>query len=38
MNRIMYIGEHPKTYDVRMHKHKHWEAGVLHRRRRRLPL
>ena len=26
MNRIMYIGEHPKIYDVRMHKHKHWEA------------
>lgn len=22
MNRIMYIGEHPKIYDVRMHKHK----------------
>ncbi|HIZ48527.1 MAG TPA: AraC family transcriptional regulator [Candidatus Gemmiger excrementavium] len=25
MNRIMYVGEHPKIYNVRMHKHDHWE-------------
>ena len=26
MNRIMYVGEHPKIYNVRMHKHDHWEV------------
>lgn len=26
MNRIMYVGEHPKIYNVRMHKHNHWEV------------
>lgn len=26
MNRIMYVGEHPKIYNVRMHKHQHWEV------------
>lgn len=26
MNRILYVGEHPKIYNVRMHKHDHWEV------------
>lgn len=26
MNRIMYVGEHPKIYNVRMHRHDHWEV------------
>lgn len=26
MNRIIYVGEHPKIYNVRMHKHDHWEV------------
>lgn len=25
MNRILFVGEHPKTYDVRWHTHEHWE-------------
>lgn len=25
MNTILFIGEHPKTYDVRWHTHEHWE-------------
>ena len=25
MNQILFVGEHPKTYDVRWHKHEHWE-------------
>ena len=25
MNTILFVGEHPKTYDVRWHKHEHWE-------------
>ena len=25
MNKILFVGEHPKTYDVRWHKHEHWE-------------
>lgn len=25
MNTIIYIGEHPKTFDVRWHTHEHWE-------------
>ena len=25
MNTILFIGEHPKTYDVRWHTHDHWE-------------
>lgn len=25
MNKILFIGEHPKTYDVRWHTHEHWE-------------
>lgn len=26
MNRIVFVGEHPKIYNVRMHKHEHWEV------------
>lgn len=26
MNRILYVGEHPKIYNVRMHRHDHWEV------------
>lgn len=25
MNTILFVGEHPKTYDVRWHSHEHWE-------------
>lgn len=25
MNTILFVGEHPKTYDVRWHTHQHWE-------------
>ena len=25
MNTILFVGEHPKTYDVRWHTHEHWE-------------
>ena len=25
MNQILFVGEHPKTYDVRWHTHEHWE-------------
>lgn len=25
MNTILFVGEHPKTYDVRRHSHEHWE-------------
>lgn len=25
MNTILFVGEHPKTYDVRRHVHEHWE-------------
>lgn len=25
MNTILFVGEHPKIYDVRWHSHKHWE-------------
>ncbi len=25
MNRILFVGEHPKTFDVRWHSHEHWE-------------
>lgn len=25
MNSILFVGEHPKTYDVRQHFHEHWE-------------
>lgn len=25
MNNILYVGEHPKTFDVRWHSHDHWE-------------
>ncbi len=25
MNRILFVGEHPKIYDVRWHTHEHWE-------------
>ncbi len=25
MNTILYVGEHPRTYDVRWHSHDHWE-------------
>ena len=25
MNTILFVGEHPKTYDVRWHTHDHWE-------------
>lgn len=25
MNTILFVGEHPKTYDVRWHSHDHWE-------------
>lgn len=25
MNTILFVGEHPKTYDVRWHTHAHWE-------------
>lgn len=25
MNQILFVGEHPKTFDVRWHKHEHWE-------------
>lgn len=25
MNKILFVGEHPKTYDVRWHSHEHWE-------------
>lgn len=25
MNTILFVGEHPKTYDVRKHVHEHWE-------------
>lgn len=25
MNEILFVGEHPKTYDVRRHTHEHWE-------------
>ena len=25
MNTILFVGEHPKTFDVRWHEHDHWE-------------
>ncbi len=25
MNTILFVGEHPKTFDVRWHRHEHWE-------------
>lgn len=25
MNSIIFVGEHPKTFDVRWHTHEHWE-------------
>lgn len=25
MNTILFVGEHPRTYDVRWHTHEHWE-------------
>ena len=25
MNTILFVGEHPRTYDVRPHSHEHWE-------------
>ena len=25
MNTILFVGEHPKTYDVTPHMHEHWE-------------
>ncbi len=25
MNTILFVGEHPKTYDVKFHSHEHWE-------------
>lgn len=25
MNTILFVGEHPRTYDVRWHTHDHWE-------------
>lgn len=25
MNTILFVGEHPKTHDVRWHIHEHWE-------------
>ncbi len=25
MNTILFVGEHPKTFDVRWHSHDHWE-------------
>lgn len=25
MNTVLFVGEHPKTYDVRWHTHEHWE-------------
>lgn len=25
MNSILFVGEHPKTFDVRWHTHEHWE-------------
>ena len=25
MNTILFVGEHPKTHDVRLHTHDHWE-------------
>ncbi len=25
MNTILFVGEHPKTFDVRWHSHQHWE-------------
>ncbi len=25
MNTILFVGEHPKTHDVRWHSHEHWE-------------
>ena len=25
MNTILFVGEHPKTFDVRWHSHEHWE-------------
>lgn len=25
MNTILFVGEHPKTFDVRWHNHEHWE-------------
>ena len=25
MNMILFVGEHPKTFDVRWHTHEHWE-------------
>ena len=25
MNMILFVGEHPQTYDVRWHTHEHWE-------------
>ena len=29
MNTILFVGEHPKTYDVRWHTHEHWEIFVV---------
>lgn len=26
MSRILYVGEHPKIYNVHMHRHDHWEV------------
>lgn len=26
MSRILYVGEHPRIYNVHMHKHDHWEV------------
>lgn len=25
MNKILFVGEHPRTYSVRLHTHDHWE-------------
>ena len=25
MNKILFVGEHPRTYDVQWHTHEHWE-------------
>lgn len=25
MNTILFVGEHPRTYDVKYHSHEHWE-------------
>ena len=25
MNKILFVGEHPRTYNVQWHSHDHWE-------------